>query len=154
MDKTIEDVKVFNRCIGGASTLRPMEDTERQLMDFIGRYLAALAFDIKTITEGKPFDHVLRMRLIVEEAGEVANAMANEDRAQQLKEFVDLRYVADGFTELAGFDGAFSEAFRRVHKSNLSKLGPDGQPVRDATGKVMKGPNYQPPELADLVAPV
>lgn len=43
------------------------------------------------------------------------------------------------------------EAFRRVHNSNMSKLGPDGKPVKRADGKVMKGPNYKPPKLKDLV---
>lgn len=42
------------------------------------------------------------------------------------------------------------EAFGRVHASNLSKLGEDGQPIFNEDGKVMKGPNYQPPYLTDL----
>jgi len=34
-----------------------------------------------------------------------------------------------------------------VHESNMSKLDDDGNPVRDPdTGKILKGPNYQPPE--------
>ena len=43
------------------------------------------------------------------------------------------------------------EALSRVHKSNLSKLGLDGKPIRRQDGKVLKGPNYQPPDLRDLV---
>lgn len=43
------------------------------------------------------------------------------------------------------------EAFRRVHASNMSKLGPDGKPLRREDGKVLKGPNYMPPVLKDLV---
>jgi len=39
----------------------------------------------------------------------------------------------------------------RVHVSNMSKLGPDGKPIRREDGKVLKGPNYQPPTLTDLV---
>ena len=45
----------------------------------------------------------------------------------------------------------FNEAFMRVHQSNMSKLGDDGQPVRREDGKVLKGPNYKPPVLTDLV---
>lgn len=44
-----------------------------------------------------------------------------------------------------------AEAFDRVHQSNMSKLGDDGKPIRREDGKVLKGPNYQPPFLADLV---
>jgi len=42
------------------------------------------------------------------------------------------------------------EALRRVHVSNLSKL-VDDKPLRREDGKVLKGPNYAPPSLIDLV---
>ena len=43
------------------------------------------------------------------------------------------------------------QALRRVHRSNMSKLGDDGKPIYREDGKVLKGPNYQPPNLTDLV---
>tara|TARA_R100000781_G_scaffold33_3_gene44 strand:+ start:1247 stop:1396 length:150 start_codon:yes stop_codon:yes gene_type:complete len=43
------------------------------------------------------------------------------------------------------------EAMHRVHTSNMSKLGDDGKPITREDGKVLKGPNYQPPDLSDLV---
>lgn len=43
------------------------------------------------------------------------------------------------------------EAFLRVHRSNMSKLGDDGKPIRRDDGKILKGPNYKAPDLADLV---
>jgi predicted HAD superfamily Cof-like phosphohydrolase len=43
------------------------------------------------------------------------------------------------------------EALDRVHKSNLSKLDDSGNPIYREDGKVLKGPNYQPPNLTDLV---
>ena len=48
-------------------------------------------------------------------------------------------------------DWDLDEALRRVHESNLSKLDDEGKPVLRADGKVMKGPNYHPPDLSDLV---
>lgn len=48
-------------------------------------------------------------------------------------------------------DDVLAEAFYRVHKSNMSKLGDDGKPIRRDDGKVMKGPNYKPPVLDDLI---
>ena len=47
--------------------------------------------------------------------------------------------------------GIIAETFQRVHASNMSKLGDDGLPVRREDGKVLKGPNYEPPYLMDLV---
>ena len=48
-------------------------------------------------------------------------------------------------------DAAIEEAFNRVHKSNMSKLGDDGKPIRREDGKILKGPNYKAPDLTDLV---
>jgi hypothetical protein len=42
------------------------------------------------------------------------------------------------------------EAVRRVNSSNWSKFDADGQPIRDANGKIAKGPTYEPPNLEGL----
>ena len=67
----------------------------------------------------------------------------------ELKELADLVYVCFQYAENMEWD--LEEALDRVHKSNMSKLGLDGTPIRRADGKVLKGPNYQPPILKDLI---
>ena len=69
--------------------------------------------------------------------------------AECLKELADLVYVAYQYAENLGWD--LDEALDRVHKSNLSKLDENGNPIYREDGKVLKGPNYQPPDLRDLV---
>lgn len=69
--------------------------------------------------------------------------------ADCLKELADLVYVCFQYAENLGWD--LDEALDRVHESNMTKLGSDGQPIRREDGKVLKGPNYQPPNLTDLV---
>ncbi len=64
-------------------------------------------------------------------------------------ELADLVYVCFQYAENMEWD--LEEALDRVHKSNMSKLGINGKPIRRADGKVLKGPNYQPPNLNDLV---
>ena len=66
----------------------------------------------------------------------------------ELKELADLVYVCFQYAATLGYD--LDEALRRVHQSNLSKL-VDGKPLRREDGKVLKGPNYQPPSLQDLI---
>lgn len=66
-----------------------------------------------------------------------------------LKELADLQYVISFFA--ATFDLPLEATFNRVHKSNMSKLDDNGEPVLREDGKVLKGPNYQPPCLEDLV---
>ncbi len=87
--------------------------------------------------------------LIDEEYQEFKYATGNEGYEQELKELADLVYVCYQFAENNGWD--LDEALDRVHESNLSKLGLDGKPIRRSDGKVLKGPNYQPPTLSDLV---
>tara|TARA_B100000287_G_scaffold84898_1_gene77536 strand:- start:301 stop:681 length:381 start_codon:yes stop_codon:yes gene_type:complete len=65
-----------------------------------------------------------------------------------LKELADLVYVCYQYAENMGW--FLDEALDRVHKSNMSKLGKDGNPIYREDGKVLKGPNYAPPNLEDL----
>lgn len=69
-------------------------------------------------------------------------------REEALKELADVVYVCFQFAAAAGWE--LDEALHRVHESNMSKL-VDGKPIKNEVGKVMKGPNYQPPYLTDLV---
>ena len=92
----------------------------------------------------------MQLGLIVEEYNEFVNAQANEPYENELKELADLVYVCFQYAENMEWD--LEEALHRVHKSNMSKLGLDGKPIRRADGKVLKGPNYAPPHLTDLVS--
>jgi predicted HAD superfamily Cof-like phosphohydrolase len=89
---------------------------------------------------------LLRMKLIHEEYEEVRDS---DTAAECLKELADLVYVTYGYAATYGWD--LDEAVRRVHASNMSKLGPDGKPIYREDGKVLKGPRYAPPDLSDLV---
>ena len=65
-----------------------------------------------------------------------------------LKELADLVYVCYQYAENMGW--FLDEALHRVHISNLSKLDKDGKPIYRDDGKVLKGPDYKPPDLSDL----
>ena len=93
--------------------------------------------------------------LIVEEFKEFLEAEGmlfrnNSDfPAEALKELADLVYVCYQYAENMGW--FLDEALDRVHASNMSKLGEDGLPIYREDGKVLKGPNYAPPNLTDLI---
>jgi predicted HAD superfamily Cof-like phosphohydrolase len=97
----------------------------------------------------------MQRTLIVEEFKEFLDA-ENQlikgfavNAADCLKELADLVYVCYQYAENLGWD--LDEALHRVHQSNLSKLDDNGQPLYRNDGKVLKGPNYQPPNLNNLV---
>jgi predicted HAD superfamily Cof-like phosphohydrolase len=89
----------------------------------------------------------LRLDLIDEEFTELWNEFifGELDKVKIAKELADLLYVV--FGAAVAFGIPIKEVFDEVHKSNMSKLGEDGKPEYRSDGKVMKGPNYQPPQL-------
>ena len=94
-------------------------------------------------------------KIIVEEFKEFLEAEGmlfmhgRNHQEDALKELADLVYVCYQYAENMGW--FLDEALNRVHISNMSKLGEDGKPIYRDDGKVLKGPNYKPPELSDLV---
>ena len=92
--------------------------------------------------------------LIVEEFKEFLEAEGflfmhgKNHQEHALKELADLVYVCYQYAENMGW--FLDEALDRVHKSNMSKLDDDGNPIYREDGKVLKGPNYKPPTLEDL----
>ena len=92
--------------------------------------------------------------LIVEEFKEFLEAEGmlflhgRNHQEHALKELADLVYVCYQYAENMGW--FLDEALNRVHESNLSKLDDDGNPIYRDDGKVLKGPNYKPPDLSDL----
>ena len=93
--------------------------------------------------------------LIVEEFKEFLEAdgmlfrHGNNVQVECLKELADLVYVCYQYAANMRWD--LDEALNRVHTSNMSKLDEDGHPIYREDGKVLKGPNYAPPNLDDLV---
>ncbi len=70
------------------------------------------------------------------------------DRKEFLDSIADQVVTGIGAAYCAGMKAA--DACDRVNTSNWSKFDHNGQPIRDANGKITKGPNYQPPVLDGL----
>jgi predicted HAD superfamily Cof-like phosphohydrolase len=130
--------------------------------DFVKEFHEAFGLPTGEIDPTTLYELVeLRKNLMREELDEVFNALdvwmyyvqdgvdADHPKAELLKELCDLNYVLSGTAVVLGLD--LEEAFCRVHDSNMSKLGPDGKPIYRDDGKVLKGQNYKPPYLEDLV---
>lgn len=94
--------------------------------------------------------NLLRISLIDEELRELSAALADGDKVGVLDALTDLQYVLDGAYLQLGYAHLKDAAFAEVHRSNMSKLGADGKPIRRADGKVLKGPGYTPPNLAQF----
>ena len=126
---------------------------------FVSQFQVAMEQEVGADYDAKTL--YLRQKLITEEKEELdkeisyaiteleyGGEVSKETKENILKELCDLLYVVSGFAVTFGLP--VQPAFVRVHGSNMSKL-VDGQPVKDKWGKVMKGDNYAPPNLGDLV---
>lgn len=91
----------------------------------------------------------LRIALLEEEAGEFVIAAEKGDLVGIADALADVVYVAYGTALTYGID--LDAMLREVHRSNMSKLGADGQPVVRDDGKVMKSDRYFPPAIGALL---
>jgi len=140
--------------------------TEREMVE---EFHEAMGLSVRTTpTMPSEAERLMRARLVFEEAMEVVRALGCQtvrdehgrlavvvdtgalvSRVDIAHELNDLLYVAHGgLAEM----GAPTEVFAEIHRANMSKLGDDGKPVLRADGKVMKGPNYRPPDVAGVLA--
>ena len=102
----------------------------------------------------------MQVGLIKEEAVEFLEAAEEcfadpenmQRREELLKELSDVVFVCYQFA--AAFNLDLDKAMRLVFESNMSKLDEQGKPIFRADGKVLKGPNYAPPNLMECVPPV
>jgi predicted HAD superfamily Cof-like phosphohydrolase len=74
--------------------------------------------------------------------------MVVRDRKDFLDSLCDQIVTSVGVGHCAKMN--IAEAVRRVNQSNFSKFDNDGKPIFNEQGKVMKGPNYKPPQLEGL----
>ena len=92
----------------------------------------------------------LRTELIEEELSELRIAIKNKNIKEVADALTDILYVTYGAGHSFGIN--LDDCFNEVQKSNMSKLGSDGKPIYNESGKVMKGPNYFKPDLSKFVA--
>lgn len=74
----------------------------------------------------------------------------NIDMVEVADALGDIKYVTDGCAAVCGLP--FDKISTEIHRSNMSKLGPDGQVLYREDGKIMKGPDYTKPNIALILS--
>ena len=92
----------------------------------------------------------LRINLIEEELNEFKEAVSKKDLKEVADALTDILYVTYGAGHAFGIN--LDKCFEEVQKSNMSKLGNDGEPIYNEHGKVMKGPKYFKPNLKKFLS--
>jgi NTP pyrophosphatase (non-canonical NTP hydrolase) len=95
----------------------------------------------------------LRKDLLTEECRELCEAIdfyvSTGDARPMAKESADVGYVVWGAAQRPGID--VDAAFREVHRSNMTKFGPNGELLVREDGKILKGPNYEEADMSVAV---
>ena len=95
-------------------------------------------------------NYKMYLGLIDEEVGELVDAVAANDRVEQLDALVDILVVTMGAIRAGGFDG--EGAWKEVMDTNFAKINPEtGKVIKREDGKVLKPEGWKAPELAKFI---
>ncbi|MEW2410487.1 MazG nucleotide pyrophosphohydrolase domain-containing protein [Streptomyces griseoviridis] len=118
--------------------------------DLVRAFHLAVGLDARTSpTEVEPGLAAQRGALLREEAAEVAEVAVDGPLDKLAHELADVVYVAYGTALVHGID--LDAVIAEIHRSNMTKLGPDGQVVRREDGKVLKGAHYRAPDVSAVL---
>lgn len=93
----------------------------------------------------------LRFDLMAEENEEYLEAAKENDVVEVADALGDMLYILCGTILEHGMQYKIEEVFNEIQRSNMSKLGVDGNPIYREDGKVMKGPNYFKPNILKIL---
>ena len=116
----------------------------------VGIFMKTFGQDVKTTSElAEDKINKLRVSLIEEELDELKAAIKDNDIKEVADALTDILYVTYGAGHAFGIN--LDKCFEEVQNSNMSKLGSNGKPIYNDSGKVMKGPNYFKPDLSKFI---
>ena len=95
--------------------------------------------------------NLLRYKLMREENEEYLDAANRGDLVEVADALGDILYILCGTIIEHGLQHKIEEVFDEIQRSNMSKLGADGQPIYRDDGKVLKGPNYFKPNIQSIL---
>ena len=126
-----------------------MKKQLEQLLEFQRAYNSTRNSKPTLISED---DYVLRYKLGKEELIEYFDACKDGNLVEVADALADQLYILLGTMISHGMQDVIEDIFDEVHRSNMSKLGPDGKPLYREDGKVLKGPNYSPPNVSKYLS--
>ncbi len=96
-------------------------------------------------------DYTLRFNLIKEENEEYLEACKNNDIVEIADALGDQLYILCGTILKHGLQHKIEEVFNEIHRSNMSKLDENGNPIYREDGKILKSNNYFRPDIKKIL---
>lgn len=155
MTHTINHVRKFHKAFGHpvAGRINPATKELRELRvkliaEELSELCQALGVGLKLIVDPRPGDadhEDVKDFMLVE-------ALLEDDEVDLVEAadaLGDIDYVTQGANLVFGFPA--EDVMNEIQRANMSKLGEDGLPIYREDGKIMKGPNYAPPDVAAVL---
>lgn len=126
-------IRAFNRLYNLACPAAPTIPSRPELARELNQFYDILLEECKEVYS------------ILQSVGSSENLQCDEDILTDIADWLGdiMVYCA---SQLAKYGLQSDDVLGIIMASNMSKLGPDGKPIYDERGKVLKGPNYWKPE--------
>ena len=96
-------------------------------------------------------EYILRHRLMLEENEEYLEACKRGDLTEIADALGDKMYILFGTILKHGLQYKIEELFDEIHRSNMSKLDENGNPIFREDGKIMKSSSYFKPDIKSIL---
>jgi len=125
-----------------------LKDKISSVEEFHNVFKIGNASEIKLIEER---DYMLRYNLIKEENEEYLEACKNGDIIEIADALGDQLYILFGTILKHGLQHKIEEVYDEIHRSNMSKLDDNGEPIFREDGKIMKSNRYFKPDIRGIL---
>ncbi len=96
-------------------------------------------------------EYTLRYKLIKEENEEYLEACQNGDIVEIADALGDQLYILFGTILKHGLEHKIEEIYDEIHRSNMSKLDNNGEPIFREDGKILKSERYFKPDIKKIL---
>src|SRR3954462_1275236 len=120
----------------------------KSVEEFHNTFKIGNADTVKLIDEK---DYTLRYNLIKEENEEYLDACKNGDIVEIADALGDQLYILFGTILKHGLEHKIEEVYDEIHRSNMSKLDEQGQPIFREDGKILKSTLYFKPDIGKIL---
>jgi predicted HAD superfamily Cof-like phosphohydrolase len=120
----------------------------RSVAEFHEVFRIGNAEEIRLIEEK---DYMLRHALIQEENDEYLDACRSGNIVEIADALGDQLYILFGTILKHGLQHKIEEVYDEIHRSNMSKLDENGEPIFREDGKVLKSNRYFRPDIASII---
>jgi predicted HAD superfamily Cof-like phosphohydrolase len=127
-----------------------MKEELKKVEEFHKKFKQETGFTLCNISREEA---TLRVKLMSEEMEEYFDAVLKYDTVEIADALGDQLYILLGTIVKHGMQHVIVDVFNEIHRSNMSKLGPDGEPILREDGKILKGPGYFPPDIDSVLRP-